>query len=89
MAWKARNLDGSWVRGGGADRHAGVYFGWLKPAGYLLAFEQQATAKVRDLGLDRLWKYAATGVFYALAHSLLEEYYWRWFVFGQLHRAVL
>ncbi len=21
-----------------------------------------------------------------LAHSLLEEYYWRWFVFGQLRR---
>jgi membrane protease YdiL (CAAX protease family) len=24
------------------------------------------------------------GAFYALGHSLLEEYYWRWFVFGQL-----
>jgi membrane protease YdiL (CAAX protease family) len=63
-----------------------LYFGWLKSAGYLVGLEQQATAKVRDLGLDRLWKYAATGVFYALAHSLLEEYYWRWFVFGQLRR---
>jgi membrane protease YdiL (CAAX protease family) len=26
------------------------------------------------------------GVFYSLLHSLLEEYYWRWFVFGQLRR---
>jgi len=26
----------------------------------------------------------AVGVFYALCHSLLEEYYWRWFVFARL-----
>jgi membrane protease YdiL (CAAX protease family) len=31
-------------------------------------------------------KYVALAVFYSLAHSLLEEYYWRWFVFGQLRR---
>jgi uncharacterized protein len=24
----------------------------------------------------------------SLLHSLLEEYYWRWFVFGQLHRLI-
>ncbi len=28
------------------------------------------------------------GVFYSLAHSGLEEYYWRWFVFGQMRRGV-
>lgn len=33
-------------------------------------------------------KYVALAVFYALVHSLLEEYYWRWFVFGQLHTLV-
>ncbi|MHB0957512.1 MAG: CPBP family intramembrane glutamic endopeptidase [Pirellulaceae bacterium] len=64
----------------------GLYAGWLKSSGYLEALASQASAKVRGLGLDSLWKYAATGVFYALAHSLLEEYYWRWFVFGQLAR---
>jgi membrane protease YdiL (CAAX protease family) len=26
------------------------------------------------------------GLFLSLLHSLLEEYYWRWFVFGNLHR---
>ena len=31
-------------------------------------------------------QFAAAGIFYALVHSLLEEYYWRWFVFGQLRR---
>lgn len=41
-------------------------------------------SKIAGLGLDRLWMYAAVGVFYAICHSGLEEYYWRWFVFGQL-----
>ena len=25
-------------------------------------------------------------VFYAVVHSFLEEYYWRWFFFGQMRR---
>ena len=54
---------------------------WFAGAG------QAVRAKIVDLGIDRLWIYAAVGVFYAICHSGLEEYYWRWFVFGQLrHR---
>lgn len=45
---------------------------------------QAIRKKIVGLGIDRLWMYAAVGVFYALCHSALEEYYWRWFVFGQL-----
>ena len=45
---------------------------------------QAVRDKIVDLGIDRLWMYAAVGVFYAICHSGLEEYYWRWFVFGQL-----
>ena len=44
--------------------------------------------KIADLGLDAGWKFAALGVFYSLVHSLLEEYYWRWFVFDQLKRLI-
>ncbi len=47
---------------------------------------QSVRGKIVDLGLDRLWLYAAVGVFYAICHSGLEEYYWRWFVFGQLRQ---
>ncbi len=32
--------------------------------------------------------YVALAVFYSAIHSLLEEYYWRWFVFGQLARLI-
>jgi len=40
--------------------------------------------KVRDLGvLNHYW---AFGFFIAFLHSFLEEYYWRWFVFGQLRK---
>ncbi len=68
----------------------GLYFGWLEPSGYLKGVQEAVVAKVTDLGLLSLWKYVAVGVFYSLAHSLLEEYYWRWFVFAQLrHRLSL
>jgi len=40
--------------------------------------------KIVGLGINALWIYVAVGAFYALCHSGLEEYYWRWFVFGQL-----
>src|SRR5262249_11228268 len=32
--------------------------------------------------------YAVVGLFYSLVHSLLEEYYWRWFVYGRMRRYV-
>jgi membrane protease YdiL (CAAX protease family) len=44
--------------------------------------------KIVQFGIDAMWKYAVLAVFYSLIHSLLEEYYWRWFVFRQL-RAML
>lgn len=64
--------------------------GWLEPAGF---FDQGGETssprahirdKIGDLGIDSLGKYLALGIFYAAWHSLLEEYYWRWFVFKQL-----
>lgn len=30
----------------------------------------------------------ALAAFYSCVHSLLEEYYWRWFIFGQLRRYI-
>lgn len=32
--------------------------------------------------------FVVVGAFYSLVHSALEEYYWRWFVFGQMRRAL-
>jgi membrane protease YdiL (CAAX protease family) len=79
----------------------GIVFGLVVTAGGWLLFQSllrdhavftaasdAIRAKVAGFGLDSVWKYAALGTFYSIAHSLLEEYYWRWFVFGQLRRLV-
>jgi membrane protease YdiL (CAAX protease family) len=44
----------------------------------------QVAARLRALGLASLGGYAVAALFYSFAHSLLEEYYWRWFVYGFL-----
>lgn len=44
--------------------------------------------RVHRLSLANPAGYAALGMFYSLAHSLMEEYYFRWFVFGRLRRLV-
>jgi len=66
----------------------GLYHGWLKSAEFFTVGIAPMQEKIADLGLDAPWKFAALGVFYSLFHSLLEEYYWRWFVFDQLQRRV-
>ena len=38
------------------------------------------------MGLASPAMYITFALFLAIPHSLLEEYYWRWFVFGQLRR---
>ncbi len=67
----------------------GLYHLWLNPAGYLSPDSpagREVIEKVRGFGVGGPLSYAALGVFYALVHSGLEEYYWRWFVFGRLRR---
>jgi len=65
-----------------------LYESWLKSARFFMAAEAQMREKIAGLAIDEAWKFAALGVFYSIFHSLLEEYYWRWFVFGQLRRLV-
>lgn len=63
-----------------------TYHLWLQPDGLL----EPAGGEVRDLlgrfGMDTPTRFLGLGVFISLLHSLLEEYYWRWFVFGELRR---
>lgn len=61
---------------------------WLNPSGYLAAAGEAVRQKVVGFGAGSRPRYIALGVSYALGHSFLEEYYWRWFVFGQLRRLV-
>lgn len=85
---------GYWVVLGIAFGSVVVAAGWLLFRFALrdLPMFAQATprvlAKITEFGIDTLWKYILLAAFYSLIHSLLEEYYWRWFVFRQLRHLV-
>ncbi len=63
-----------------------LYFLWLKPASYLEVAREPISKRLSGYGLRSLPMYVLFGLFVSLAHSFLEEYYWRWFAFGQLRR---
>ena len=65
-----------------------LYHAWLKPAGYFEVAGEAIHLKIQAFRVESFWPYFALGAFYSICHSLLEEYYWRWFVFGQLRRLV-
>lgn len=44
--------------------------------------------KIAAFGINSTGKYVVLAGFYSVFHSLLEEYYWRWFVFRQLRQLV-
>ncbi len=60
------------------------YHLWLGPLGLLDAAGAEIRTKLAGFAIDTPGRYAALAAFYSLGHSLLEEYYWRWFVFGRL-----
>ncbi len=59
----------------------------LTPVGdVVMTSAPKIRVKAQALGiLNHYWTYA---LFLSLIHSLLEEYYWRWFVYGHLRRVV-
>ena len=62
----------------------GLYHGVLKNGPWFAGPAEVAREKIAGLGLNSLPAYIAVGVFYSLCHSGLEEYYWRWFIFGRM-----
>ena len=68
-----------------------LYDLWLKPIG-LIGPETSAGAAIRErvsgFGIQTPTHLILFGCFVSLVHSGLEEYYWRWFTFGQLTRVV-
>lgn len=66
----------------------GLYYGWLKSSPVLAAAPMEVAKKMVDFRIDSPVKFLAFAAFLSLVHSLLEEYYWRWFVFGQLSRSL-
>jgi membrane protease YdiL (CAAX protease family) len=64
----------------------GVYFGGLRGSSLLKNTPARLQQKLHEVGMDTPERYAVLALFIVAAHSLLEEYYWRWFVFGGLRQ---
>jgi membrane protease YdiL (CAAX protease family) len=63
-----------------------LYFLWLKPAGYLASAIEPIRAKAIAYGMGTPARFILGGVLLSSINALLEEYYWRWFLFGGLRR---
>lgn len=84
-----------WWRGWGEGLASGtvllaamllLYHLVLEPLGLLDRPAAAMGEKLAGMGLDSLARYLAFAAFLSVAHSLLEEYYFRWFVFGQMRK---
>jgi len=63
-----------------------LYLGYLRHSEVFATFDASLREKLQGLGATTPLRYAALAVFISLFHSFLEEYYWRWFVFGELRK---
>jgi membrane protease YdiL (CAAX protease family) len=62
------------------------YHFWLEPAGLLAPAGKAVAEKVSRFGVAGPAGFVVMAMFYVLVHSFLEEYYWRWFIFGLMRR---
>jgi membrane protease YdiL (CAAX protease family) len=65
-----------------------LYYVFLRDLPAFAVTGQTVRDKLVQFGVDSPFGFAAHAVFVCVAHSLLEEYYWRWFVFDRLRRLV-
>lgn len=90
LALRSPNLRGVGVGAGfgvlvGAATLA-IYFFWLKHSEILGDTPARILGKVHEFGVTGPLGFLVMGFFISVVHSLFEEYYWRWFVFGTLKR---
>jgi uncharacterized protein len=64
----------------------GLYFAWLRHTEVMAVGQREILKQVQKFALDTPGAYVAFACFVALVHSLAEEYYFRWFIFGLLRR---
>src|SRR5262249_43946122 len=61
-----------------------VYFSLLRSGDLLAQTPALVREKVSQFGSASPVRYLLLGLFLCGVNSLMEEYYWRWFVFGEL-----
>lgn len=65
-----------------------VIYGSLFPDTVLESLQVEIADRVAAFSVDSAQKFFALALFYAVVHAFMEEYYFRWFVFGQLRHLV-
>src|SRR5262245_38073294 len=63
-----------------------LYFGWLKDNPLLTGAPGKIHHKLAEFGLASPVGFLGMAIFVCIVHSLMEEYYWRWFVFDSLRK---
>jgi membrane protease YdiL (CAAX protease family) len=85
-SWKVVILTGALIGVGVA------LVGWLMvitPVGDIVkANSHNLVEKARGLGFATKGRFLMVAAFITLFHSAMEEYYWRWFVYGHLRQMV-
>ncbi len=62
----------------------GLHFGGLRGSRMLAQTPDRLREKLLEVNMASPARYLFLAVFIVVVHSFLEEYYWRWFVFGYL-----
>ncbi len=62
----------------------GGYHGGLHSSKMFAESPARIRQKLDEFGVTSPLEFLGLGLFIAVIHSFLEEYYWRWFVFGRL-----
>jgi membrane protease YdiL (CAAX protease family) len=63
-----------------------LYFVLLRHSTFLGETPAQLRSKVEQFGMASPAGFVSLAIFLTVLHSLMEEYYWRWFVFSWLRR---
>ena len=62
----------------------GLYHGWFKASRYELLVGRVLQSRMAGFGVHNFSEFLVNRSLHTVLHSLLEEFYWRWFVFGRL-----
>lgn len=65
-----------------------LYSGWLAGSPLFASAPAMIGAKIKDLGLASPWAFLGFAIFLSVLHSLMEEFYFRWFIFRRLQAFV-
>lgn len=61
-----------------------LYFGLLRETLIEMGLEREVRSKLEEFGAATPYRFLGFAAYISIVHSLLEEYYWRWFVFRRL-----